>query len=280
MLTADTLHTTTSKHPAGLSRQHAKDRARIRAMREGVPISVVKQSFADMSPSYRVEKAQPGLEDVVFTARPVEAPTNPMRFGAETYQQKVRAATRWDEMVKVCEETPPPEDTIKARHDRALWWRDPGVLIALRKYKTLGEKPSGRYSWVADVLRNDMVAALENGGDAKWQPTGDDRRRVSGGDMPIAYHVLEFLKNRWAGSAHSEGCTDWRWGNEHAVSWHVNHRQGSLTHYSYPGLSSPESEILRQYQIFRRFQEHETQCRHTLREEFGFEFIEPPRRLL
>ncbi|MCS3659865.1 hypothetical protein GGQ05_001734 [Salinibacter ruber] len=30
----------------------------------------------------------------------------------------------------------------------------------------------------------------------------------------------------------------------------------------------------------RRFQEHETKCRQALREEFGFEFIEPPARIL
>jgi hypothetical protein len=42
----------------------------------------------------------------------------------------------------------------------------------------------------------------------------------------------------------------------------------------------PEHEILRQYRIMRRFQEHETKCRQALREEFGFEFIEPPARIL
>lgn len=77
----------------------------------------------------------------------------------------------------------------------------------------------------------------------------------------------------------SNGPTGLFWGDETTVFKHAS-KGGALTHYSWPGLSSPEHEILRQYRIMRRFQEHETKCRQALREEFGFEFIEAPARIL
>lgn len=71
------------------------------------------------------------------------------------------------------------------------------------------------------------------------------------------------------------------------VSWPVNGEQRLRAKGGDRGASPrpiarsfPAAEILRQYRIMRRFQEHETECRQTLREEFGFEFLDPPNRIL
>jgi hypothetical protein len=240
-------------------------------MRDGQARYVRKITFRDMAPGYQVQENRP--DEVAFQANPVDAHLSPQWFHKKRYVQGVRAGLYWEAMEKVCTETAPPEEpdsTLTSKYARRLWERDAGMLIALRKWRALGEKPCGRYTWIGCLLENDVVGALESG--SKYGKAGR-------GTCEDISAVLEFLRNRWNGPMGSNGPTGQFWGDESTVFSHA-HNGGELTHYSRPGLSSPEHEILRQYRIMRRFQEHETKCRRVLREKFGFEFIEPPARIL
>jgi len=240
-------------------------------MRDGRAQYVRKIRFRDMAPGYQVKETRP--DEVVFRADPVDAHLSPQWFHQKRYVQKIRAGLYWEAMEQVCRETVPPAEpnsTLTSKYARRLWERDSGMLSALRKWRALGEKPSGRHAWIGSLLENDVVGAMERG--SKYgQPGRGTHEDISA--------VLDFLRNRWNGPMGSNGPTGQFWGDESTVFKH-DHEGGELTHYSWPGLSSPENEILRQYRIMRRFQEHETKCRQALREDFGFEFIEPPARVL
>jgi len=132
-----------------------------------------------------------------------------------------------DRVLNLLQQKPPMrEGRHCTNHDRAIWDVDPSLLVALRRYRWLGEIPTGRHAWLEQVLRNDISGALNHRSGSLWS------RSENG--VPAYVLVLDYLRTNW-----------WRrrlWGSSENVE-RVKRRKGRFNYYNFCGLSSAQGQL-------------------------------------
>lgn len=153
------------------------------------------------------------------------------------WERTARVALYRPYVAHLCKTFEPPEDARFAWRDRRLWERDPELLITLRQYEWLGTLPSGKRAWVGDVLRGDLMQALQRRG--KGRRSGSAWAGEPGGQSALMA-LMHYLRDQWGPHVGSDRCdlAGLKWGSPSSVQ-RMKRRGGEFTYYCWPGLSSP-----------------------------------------
>jgi hypothetical protein len=171
-------------------------------------------------------EAQPNVSDVSrdTIAEPIHAK---WKYARKRHRRNAYLLLYRDRLLELLQRKPPlREGRYANNHARAIWDVDPSLLVALRRYRWLGETPKGEHAWLEQVLRNDISGALKHKSGSLWSLSEDG--------VPAYVLVLNFLRTNWS-RRH-------RWGSPEAVR-KVQRRGGRFNYHNYAGLESAPYQL-------------------------------------